>query len=133
MKTMRLKKLLLVLMTLFVSMTAGAEDLVAWNDYSKDGVKHFRWFIFSDGRLELSAGADMGDGEIPAFSDSPFLGYKDQISKLVVNNGIKNLPMNLFIDIPLVTVDLTGAGDLTDITGLSMVIKSWRRSILAIR
>lgn len=117
MKTMRLKKLLLVLMTLFVSMTAGAQTLTAWGDYTKDGVKHFRWFVYSDGKLELSAGADMGDGEIPALSDSPFLSYKDQISKLVVNNGIKNLPMNLFLDIPLVTVDLTGAGDLTDITG----------------
>ena len=116
MKTMRLKKLLFALVAMFLSTTAWAEDLVAWNDYSTDGVKHFRWFVFSDGRLELSAGADMGDGEIPALSDSPFLSYKDQISKLVVNNGIKNLPTNLFLDIPLVTVDLTGAGDLTDIT-----------------
>ena len=117
MKTMRLKKLLFVLVAMFVSTTAWAEDLVAWHDYSKDGVKHFRWFVYSDGRLELSAGADMGDGEIPALSDTPFLDYKSQISKLVVNNGIKNLPKNLFLDIPLVTVDLTGASHLTDITG----------------
>lgn len=118
MKTMRLKKLLFALVAMFLSTTAWAEDLVAWNDYSTDGVKHFRWFVYSDGRLELSAGADMGDGEIPAIAyAAPFISYKDQISKLVVNNGIKNLPMNLFLDIPLVTVDLTGAGDLTDITG----------------
>lgn len=121
MKTMRLKKLLLVLMTLFVSMTAGAVDYPIVGTFTYGGTAKYTWTLEADGTLTLAGNAGQ-DGKVTYYetdepsdiSGHPFYAYKDVIKKVIVANGITKLNLSIFKDFPIETLDLSEGGSLTN-------------------